>query len=48
MYSVTWIENGKIEAIAHPKYATCYEVFCSMLRDGKNVRFWGKNKELIL
>lgn len=46
MYSLTWIEAGKLESISTPKYATALSVWFAPWAKGVKARLWFNSKPL--
>ena len=47
MYSLTWIESGKLESISTPEYATMLAVWFALLAKGCKARVWFNSRPLI-
>lgn len=47
MFTVTWIENGKVSSVSHPKESVILSVWFGMLSKGIKGRMWNPSKQLV-
>ena len=47
MFSVTWIECGRLHSVNHPTERVIMELWYALFLMGKTVRMWGRDKQLI-
>lgn len=47
MYTLTWIDGVCIQSVSHPSERTIMVLWFAMWMQGKRVRMWGRDKQLI-